>query len=329
MKETLTRYRIGLVYFLVSISLLFIKFWAFQITASQAIFSDAMESIVNVIASGLTLYVLYQKQKPTPGFPYGAGKLEYISSSIEGSLLVFASLAIYFQAINSLFSHKTLNQLGTGLLLITFTGIVNLALGLFLKYKGRKIKSMALQTSGSHVLSDALTTVGILLGLGLVQVTGWIFLDSLLAIGIASLIGVVGIKHIRSALVEIIDKENPDILKKLAVIFNKVRPSGIIQIHQVKIIRSGSFHHIDAHFVVPEYWDIQKAHEELNFFEKNIERNYEHSIELGFHLDPCRRAYCKFCDVSNCSIRKEKFEKKIPVSLEQMRSLHEPKDFKN
>ena len=329
MKETVTRYHAGLIYFLVSISLLFVKFWAFQITTSQAIFSDAMESIVNVIASGLTFYVLYQSQKPTRRFPYGAGKLEYVSSSIEGGLLVFASLAIYFQAINSLFSHKTLNQLSTGLLLIAFTGIVNLALGLFLKQRGKKLKSMALQTSGSHVLSDALTTVGILLGLGLVQVTGWVFLDSLLAIGIASLIGVVGIKHIRSALIEIIDKENLPILKKLEVIFNKVRPSGIIQIHQVKIIRSGSFHHIDAHFVIPEYWDIQKAHNELNLFEKDIEKNYDRSIELGFHLDPCRRAYCKFCSVSNCSIRKEKFEKKVPVSLEQMRSLLEPEDFKN
>lgn len=323
-----TRYFAGMVYFLISLALLFLKFLAFHITSSQAIFSDAMESIVNVVASGLTFYVLYQNQKPHPKFPYGAGKLEYISSSTEGSLMVFASLAIYFQVFNALFSNKQLHELGVGLLLIGFTGLANLGLGLFLKHEAKKTQSKALAVSGSHVLTDVLTTAGVLVGLGLVHVTGWKFLDSLLALILATYIGIIGVTHVLSSLSEMIDKENPDILAKLEPIFNKVRPDGIIQIHQVKVIRSGSFHHIDAHFVVPEYWEAHKIHEELNDFEKKIESHYDHNIELGVHIDPCRRAYCKFCSISNCSVRQEDFVKKIPASVGQMRSLHEPEKFK-
>ena len=328
MKKNSTRYLAGLTYFLISLFLLFVKFWAFKITSSQAIFSDAMESIVNVVAAGLAFYVLYQNHKPNSNFPYGAGKLEYISSSTEGSLMVFASIAIYFQVFNSFFQKETLNELTPGILLIAFTGVINLGLGLFLKHQGKKTNSMALKVSGSHVLTDVATTAGILVSLAIVSMTGWQFIDSLIALALASYIGFVGVKHVLSSLREMIDKENPKILKNLEKIFNQTRPDGIIQIHQVKIIRSGSFHHIDAHLVVPEYWDVKKVHEELNQFEKSIEDHYDYSVELGVHIDPCRRAYCKFCAVSNCSLRKEAFEKKLAVSLDQMRSLVEPEKFK-
>lgn len=317
----------GLVYFGVSFVLLIAKFFAYTITSSEAIFSDAMESIVNVIAAGLTFYVLYRSRKPDPKFPYGTGKLEYLASSTEGGLLAFASLTIIFETIPELIHQTPVQQLNTGLIIIATTGFINFLLGIFLKQQSKKYKSIALEMSGTHILSDVLTTVGIILGLLIVKATGWFLVDSLLALAIALFIGYLSFKHLRSAIKEMLDKEDLNLLKKLEVIFNKISQEGFIQIHKVKIIRSGSSHHIDAHFVLPEFWDVQKVHSELNELEKHINKLYDYKVEIGAHIDPCRRAYCKHCDISSCDIRKEKFVSKLKVSLEQMRSPIEPEPF--
>ncbi len=327
MNKISLRYAPGLIYFLVSFVLLIAKFLAYKITSSEAIFSDAMESIVNVIAAGLIFYTLHKNRKPDPNFPYGTGKLEYISSTTEGGLLAFAALAIIFESAPNLIKQEPVFALDSGILIITITGIVNLCLGLFLKYQSKKFNSVALNMSGTHVLSDVLTTVGVIIGLFLVKLTGLFFIDSLIALAIAFFIGYLSIKHIRSSLGEMLDKEDLKLLKKLESIFNTIKREGFIQIHQVKVIRSGDFHHIDAHFVIPEFWDVTKIHEELNNLEEKINKFYGKKVELGVHLDPCRRAYCKHCDVLYCKIRKEDFVKKLPASIEQMRSLMEPESF--
>ncbi len=321
------RYIPGLIYFVVSFILLIAKFLAYKITSSEAIFSDAMESIVNVVASGLIFYTLHKNRKPDPHFPYGTGKLEYISSTTEGGLLAFAALAIIFESVPNLINPKPIFELNSGIFIITITGVVNLFLGLFLKYQSKKLNSVALNMSGTHILSDVLTTVGVILGLFIVKSTGLFFIDSLIALAIAGFIGYLSIKHIRSSIGEMLDKEDLKLLKKLETIFNTIKREGFIQIHQVKVIRSGEFHHIDAHFVIPEFWDVTKIHEEINNLEEKINNLYDKKAELGVHLDPCRRAYCKHCDVLYCKIRKEDFVKKLPASIEQMRSPIEPKSF--
>ena len=321
------RYMPGLIYFVVSFILLIVKFLAYKITSSEAIFSDAMESIVNVVAAGLIFYTLHKNRKPHPHFPYGTGKLEHISSTTEGGLLAFAALAIIFESVPHLVNQEPIFELNSGIIIIGITAIVNLFLGLFLKHQAKKLNSVALKMSGMHVLSDVLTTVGIVVGLFIVKLTGLLFIDSLIALSVAGFIGYLSIKHIRSSIGEMLDKEDLKLLKKLETIFNTIKREGFIQIHQVKVIRSGEFHHIDAHFVIPEFWDIIKAHEELNNLEQQINELYGKKAELGVHLDPCRRAYCKHCDVHYCKIRKENFIKKLPASLEQMRSPIEPELF--
>ena len=321
------RYLPGLAYLLISLALLAVKFWAYSLTSSEAIFSDAMESIVNVVAAGLSFYALYRNRKPSPDFPYGPGKLEHVSSSTEGALMALASLTIIFEAVSSLIFKPPLQQIGLGLWLVSFSGAANLLLGLFLRQQGKKRQSPALAASGAHVLSDSITTGGVILGLLLIKATGWAFLDPLTALIIAGFVGWTGLRLLKSSVGEVLDKENPALLKKLAAVFNSVEREGFIQIHQVKVIRAGGSHHIDAHFVIPEFWEVKQIHEELNSLEKKIEALYGQKVELGVHLDPCRKAYCKFCDVRSCSIRVEKFERKLPATVEQMRSPEEPEPF--
>jgi len=325
--HTPMRYIPGLIYFIVSFVLLIVKFLAFKITSSEAIFSDAMESIVNVVAAGLTFYTLHKSNQPNPDFPYGSGKLEHISSTTEGGLLAFAALAIIFETVPNLINPQPILEINLGIIMILITGVINLFLGLFLKHQSKKWDSVALNMSGTHILSDVLTTVGVIVGLLLVKWTNFLFIDSVIALAIAAFITYLSIKHIRSSIGEMLDKEDLQLLKKLETIFNTIKREGFIQIHQVKVIRSGEFHHIDAHFVIPEFWNVEKVHTEINNLEEQINQLYGKKIELGVHLDPCRRAYCKHCDVLYCQIRKEDFVEKLAASIEQMRSPIEPTPF--
>lgn len=322
------RYWPGLIYLIVSLILCVCKFVAYRITLSDAIFSDAMESIVNVVAATLSFYALYKSTQKNSQFPYGAGKLESISTFAEGSLLAFASLAIMLTAFTSLINKQNLQELKLGIFLVLITAIANALLAVYLRYESKRLKSHALSASSTHIFSDVVTSVVLVVGLILIQWTGWMFLDSLMAFIMAIFIAYLSFKHLKIGVREILDKENLQLLKELEKIFNNIDQPGLIQIHQVKIIRSGPLHHIDAHLVIPEFWSVKTIHEELKKLEQSISKTYNYRVEIGSHLDPCRKAYCKHCQVSPCSIRKEDFVEKLKVTVEQMRSPLEPKFFR-
>ena len=123
-------------------------------------------------------------------------------------------------------------------------------------------------------------------------------------------------------------KRDIESLEKLRKTFLENREAGFIQMHHVRMIRSGSYHHIDAHLVLPEFWTVEEVHERLEKFEKKIIKNYSGSGEMNFHLDPCRRAYCSVCDLKDCPVRKEKFTGYYQFSLKEMYDLHEPAPFR-
>lgn len=323
-----SRYQPSFVYLIVSLILCAVKFIAYSLTLSDAIFSDAMESLVNIVAATLSFYALYKSHQKNSQFPYGAGKLESISTFAEGGLLAFASLAIVFEAFTSLVNKQSLQDLQVGIYLIFLTSIGNALLAFYLSKQAKKLKSQALKASASHIFSDVMTSLSLIAGLFLIQWTGWMFLDSVIAFGLAFFIAYLSFKHLKIGIREILDKEDPKLLQKLEKVLSNIEQPGIIQIHQVKIIRSGPLHHIDAHFVIPEFWDVKAIHHELEKLEQSISKQYDYQVEIGSHLDPCRQAYCKHCKVQPCSIRKENFVEKLQVSVDQMRSPVEPKPFR-
>jgi cation diffusion facilitator family transporter len=325
------RYRLfaALVSLVVSLTLMLLKFWAHNLTHSQAVFSDALESVVNVIAAGMALLVVYYGAKPADqDHPYGHGKVEYFSAAFEGGLIAFAAVTIMASAVRTLIVGSELRDLGLGLYVVAVAGMGNLLLGLWLIRVGKKRHSVALRASGHHVITDFWTSVGLIGGLLILQFTGIKWLDSALAMAVSAYFVFTGVRLVRDSVSGLMDAEDLSVLKALADVFSMHAQDGIIQIHHVKVIRSGWFHHIDAHIVVPEFWNVKQTHDRVTEFEQKVIKSYEYEGEMNFHLDPCRQAYCKNCNLENCPIRKENFETRLPMKINQLRSPVEPEEFR-
>lgn len=325
-KEIRVRMWASLVTFLVSFIVLAIKFWAFNITQSQSIYSDAVESIVNVITAIIGVIIIYYAALPVDeDHPYGHGKVEYFSAAFEGGLITLAAIFIFIEAVKAYFAGTPVHSLDQGLLLIALAGLINFAWGYILKIIGKNYASIALQSAGTHLLIDFWTTFGAIVGIGIVKFTGMIWVDRVIAILLGVHMARSGLKLVRQSASGLLDAEDVKILNRLADIFQKYAGDGVIQIHNTKVIRAGWFHHIDAHVVVPEFWSVEQAHLRIDNFENNVIRDYEYGGEANFHLDPCKRKYCSVCDYQDCQVRTKPFEARMPVELAHLRSKTEPK----
>ncbi len=313
-----------------SILILVVKFWAFHLTHSEAILSDALESIANVVAAALALLVLAIADKPADrDHPYGHGKVEFFSAAFEGGLIFFAAIMIIVAAIQTFGRSDPIQDLGWGLALIIASGLINALLGYYLLRSGKRHHSEALKASGQHVLSDFWTTFGVVVGLALVHATGYVWLDSATALIVGLSLAWTGVKLVRRSAGGLLDEEDLETLKVLSEIVSQQRPSGFIQVHHVRIMRSGSFHHIDAHVVVPEFWTVTEAHDRTDAYENWVMKEYPQHAELRLHVDPCRQKYCRACDVSPCPVRRAPFEKRIDISLEDLTSPEEPPQYRD
>ena len=295
------------------------KFAAFELTHSTAVLSDAVESIVNVIAAFVAVFVIRVVARPADeDHPYGHGKLEYFSAAFEGGLIAFASLAIANEAVRALFRGEALHQLDRGAFIMVGTAVLNLLLGLHLKRVGKKFKSEALSASGEHVLSDVWTTIGVVIGLLIVSMTNIYWIDPLVALLVAAQLGYSGYKIVRKSGGALMDEIEPESLKELTEAFQKHKKPWVIDIHNLKVIRSGHFHHIDGHLVVPEFWDVAKTHSLAGEFERSVVDTYPFDGEIAFHVDPCERKYCSHCEMPDCPIRLRKFESPKIFSTEHL-----------
>jgi cation diffusion facilitator family transporter len=323
------RTRIAKLSLVIGILLLIFKFLAYEITDSQAILSDALESIVNVLGASIALITIHIASKPADkDHPYGHGKAEFFSVAFEGGFITFAAALIFYEAIHTLVVKRPVHNIETGIYFTAIAGLVNGALGLYLKRTGKKFKSMALSSSGSHLISDAITSLGLILGLITVKMTHTYWLDPALAIIFGLFLVKTGIGLVNKSLSGLMDAEDLGVIKKIGKVFAKKIFPGIIRIHYTRVIRSGRFHHIDAHIVVPEFWDVTKAHKEVDRFEHLVLAEYPNEGELHLHLDPCRRAYCEVCDLADCPIRRKPFVKRLSFTLDELTDPEEPENFR-
>ncbi|MDB5477636.1 MAG: cation diffusion facilitator family transporter [Alphaproteobacteria bacterium] len=271
----------------VAVILFAIKFFAWYTTRSMAIYTDTLESIVNIISGFFGLYSLYFSAQPRDEkHPYGHGKIEFISAAIEGGFVTFAGVMIIFKVIASLGAPHVLERLDQGIILILITAVANFAIGTFSIRYGKRNKSLALIASGKHLQTDTWSTIGIIVGLVVVAVTGYGFLDSIVALLFGGLIIYSGVIIIREAISGILDAADPELIRDIVAFINLHRRPNWIDLHNLRIIKYGRILHIDAHMTVPGNLTVTKAHEEQEVLAALIREKFGHNVELFIHLDP-------------------------------------------
>jgi cation diffusion facilitator family transporter len=318
------RMRAGMISLLVSLVLLGVKYFAYLMTGSTAVLSDALESIVNVVAAIFALVSLNFADKPADeDHPYGHGKIEFFSAAFEGGLIAFAALAIVYYAVVELVRGPELAQLELGVVLTAGAGIVNAVLGWYLVRTGQRTQSLTLIADGRHVLSDFWTSFGVVVGLGLVRATGIVWLDPAVAIVLGLNLARTGYSLVRHAAGGLLDEEDQSLLAAFVAAFDRTRFPGIIRMHRLRGIRAGRYVHVDAHLIVPEFWTVEQSHDAVERFEARVIDACPFDGEIVFHTDPCQRRLCEVCDLEGCAVRREGFERYPPLELAEARLTDE------
>jgi cation diffusion facilitator family transporter len=303
----------------VSVLLLAVKFIAFYITGSVAVLTDAMESIVNVAAGFIGLYSLFIAAKPRDiDHPYGHGKAEFISSAIEGTLIVSAGAIIIYKAIEHLLYPVEIKKIDKGIILISATAVINYVMGYITIRKGKKNNSPALLAGGKHLQIDSYSTIGIILGLLLIYFTGMDWIDSAVAILFGSIACFTGYKILRKSIAGIMDEADIELLDKMVKVLNKNRRENWVDLHNLRVIKYGAVLHVDCHLTVPWYLNVNEAHLEIDELASLIRKEFGESLEFLVHSDGCLYVQCPICIKTDCPVRRHNFEKRIEWTLENI-----------
>ncbi len=296
--------------------LMAVKFLAWRITHSNAVLSDALESIVNVAAGAFALFSLMVAAKPRDReHPYGHGKAEFISALVEGSLVTVAGIFIIYKAIEAWIAGVQVHELGQGTALVAATGVVNLVLGLLLRSRGRRTHSMALEGGGTHLLSDAWSSAALVTGLLVIHFTGQIWLDGVLAITLALFISWQGIQVVRRSVGGIMDETDMTVASALLKIIEAHRKPAWIDMHNFRIIKFGSTLHIDCHVTVPWYFTVEGGHREISELAALVNERSGREVEFFIHMDPCVPQSCTICEIADCPVRQAPLVRRIPWDL--------------
>jgi cation diffusion facilitator family transporter len=303
----------------ISIFLLAAKVLAWYFTHSVAILTDALESIVNVVAGFIGLYSLYVAAKPRDkDHPYGHGKAEFLSAAVEGTLIGVAGTIILYEAAQHLIHPVVLKRLDTGIWLVGGTAVINYVMGYFCVRIGKKNSSLALEASGKHLQTDTYSTLGIIAGLALLYFTGYYWIDSVVALFFGLFIVYTGYKILRQSIAGIMDEADEKLLGKMVQVLNTSRRENWVDLHNLRVIKYGSVLHLDCHLTVPWYINVREAHEEVEALSTLVKREFGESVEMFVHSDGCMSFQCSICDKKDCWARQHKFVKTIPWTLENI-----------
>lgn len=302
-----------------SIALLCLKFFAWWITKSNAIFTDALESIVNVVAGGFALFsIIYAARPRDEDHPYGHGKIEFVSAGFEGALVFLAGGFIIYRSITGFFTHHEIPKADIGAYLSAAAGLCNFAMGYSLVKKGKAQNSALMQANGKHLISDTVSSIGLVIGLFLIYFTGWNQIDNVIAIIFGFYIFYTGFKIVRESFGNLLDEQDQGRIDQLISILNANRRENWIDMHNLRILKYGSGLHVDAHITLPWYLSLEKAHDEVDAVEKLIAKEIGSEIEFFIHADPCLPKSCAICSVQNCAERKSAQVKKLEWTKENM-----------
>src|SRR4051812_16117889 len=289
--------RAALVSLAVGVALMAVKFAAYFVTGSAAIFSDALESIVNVLASGFAVYsVVLAHQPADETHPYGHGKIEFLSAGFEGGMMLLAAIVITAQAIGELLAGPEVHELNAGLILLAGAMAANFLVGVYLIRSGRKHGSITLEADGKHLISDAVTSAGVLVALAVLRVTGWRWVDPIAALLVAAYIVRVAVGLLRRSAAGLMDEQALRDDGVIRAILDSHLPAGgkpplVCSYHKLRHRHSGRYHWVDFHLMVPPSWNITRGHEAASAIEYEIEQALGEGNATA-HVEPCRDEAC-------------------------------------
>ncbi len=294
--------------FITSLILLLVKFGAYYLTDSKAVLSDAIESVINVVTAAFLMLSISVSSKPVDkNHPYGHGKIESFSAGLEGGLIIIAAIVILVEAVPVFFMPQPPRNLGLGLYILGGAGAVNLVVGTYLMQAGRKYKSEALSADGRHLLTDFYTSAGVIIGLLLYRLTGFPWLDPLVACLVALNIILPGIKLFTNSFKNLMDEADPELLERIVQSLNTIKKPGWLYPHKLRALRSGRYHHVDLHISLPHYWTLTRVHEAEQEITRALLDALGEEGDIMIHVDPCEPPYCPVCEVDDCSKRHSDF----------------------
>jgi len=263
------------------------KWYAYLITGSAAILSDAAESVVHIIAVAFAAFSMWLSFQPADkSHPYGHDKISYFSAGSEGFLIVLAAAFIIYEAVRKLLGEITLENLDTGTYIVFGASVVNLALGAYLVWRGRRGKSLILIANGKHVLTDSWTSFGVVVGLLLMLWTGWLAFDPLIAIAVALNILWSGGKLIRQSVGGLMDESNPQLERSIRTVLDAETSRRKLQYHELRYRETGNTMWVEYHLLFPAETTLESAHRCATEIEAALTGSLPGGVHVTSHLEP-------------------------------------------
>lgn len=262
-----------------------LKTAAFILTGSIGLLSDALESLVNLVAALLALAMLHLAARPPDEeHLYGHTKAEYFASGAEGALILLAAASIAWAAIGRWLDPQPLSQVGVGLVVSALASSINLGVARVLLRAGRRYGSIALEADAHHLLTDVWTSAGVLLGVGAVALTGWLWLDPLLALAVALNIVWTGVQLVRRSALGLLDTALPAADQQVIQQVLATYEAAGIEFHALRTRQAGARRFISLHVLAPGQWTIQEGHSLLERLEADLRRALP-AVHIFTHLE--------------------------------------------
>lgn len=264
-----------------------LKAGAYLITGSVGLLSDALESLVNLAAALMALAMITVAERPPDDdHAFGHSKAEYFSSGVEGALIVVAAVSIAWSAVVRLLHPQPLENIGLGLLISVIASAINFGVAMVLLRAARRYHSITLEADAHHLMTDVWTSVGVVVGVAAVGVTGWLALDSLVALAVAANIVWTGYNLIRRSALGLLDTAIPAKERsQVDAVLAGYAGSGV-KFHSVRTRQAGQRRFISMHVLVPGDWTVQHGHELLEVIEGELRSRFDSPTTVFTHLEP-------------------------------------------
>jgi cation diffusion facilitator family transporter len=263
-----------------------LKALAYLLTGSVGLLSDALESFVNLAGALMALAMLsLAARPPDANHAYGHGKAEYFSSGVEGGLILIAAVSIAVAAVDRLLHPRPLEQLGLGLTISVVASLVNLGVSVVLMRAAKQYDSITLRANAHHLMTDVWTSAGVLVGVGAVAVTGWLWLDPLVALAVAANIVWTGVRIVHASILGLMDTALPAAeLAAITAVLDRYA-SDEVRYHALRTRQAGPRRFVSVHVLVPGAWSVMRGHDLLERIEADI-REALPLVSVLTHLEP-------------------------------------------